>query len=240
VTRAEQRGTGTSREGVELGPSPSAAHTVRKELETELREEQRIWAPSSRKNCHGKEVGTVWQSDGKHHGAHDSGRLGTRRESRRPPGAAPKRAMVEQVPGAGTLGPGARELREQLGRAGRWGGAAELEAGERAQRAAGGATTTGCRKEAELGLQGTMGDGRREEQPTRWRSSGRAELDGATRTDEPDQGRHGHGWRGAQCLDPDRGREEDAAPWEQGRRGSKDAQRGEEEVCHQEKIRKSV
>ena len=97
--------------------------------------------------------------------------------------------VEEQVSGAGTLGPGARELREQLGRAGRWGGAAELEAGERAQRAAGGATTTGCRKEAELGLQGAMGDGRRElEQPTRWRSSGCVELDGATRADEPEQG----------------------------------------------------
>jgi hypothetical protein len=70
----------------------------------------------------GRRPNTVWQSDGKHHGAHDSGRLGTRRESRRPPGVAPRRAMVEeQVPDVGTLGPGARELREQLGRAGRWG-----------------------------------------------------------------------------------------------------------------------
>jgi hypothetical protein len=57
VTRAKQRGTGTSREGVELGPSPGAARAVRKELETTLREEQRIWAPSSRNNCHGKEAG---------------------------------------------------------------------------------------------------------------------------------------------------------------------------------------
>jgi hypothetical protein len=63
----------------------------------------------------GRRPDTVWQSDGKHHGAHDSGRLGARRESRQPPGAAPRRAMVEeQVSGAGTLGPGARELREQL------------------------------------------------------------------------------------------------------------------------------
>jgi hypothetical protein len=81
------------------------------------------------------------------------------------------------------------ELREQLGRAGSWGGAAGLEAGERDRRAIRGATTTGCRKEAELGLQGAMGDGRRElEQPTRWRSSGCVELDGATRADEPEQG----------------------------------------------------
>jgi hypothetical protein len=63
-----------------------------------------------------------------------------------------------------------------------------VEAGERDRRATAGATTTGCRKEAELGLQGSMGDGRREEQPTRWRSSGRAELDGATRADELEQG----------------------------------------------------
>jgi hypothetical protein len=137
----------------------------------------------------GSRPDTVWQSDGKHHGTHDSGRLGARRESRRPPGAAPRRTMVEeQVPGAGTLGPGAHELREQLGRAGRWGGAAGLEAGERDRRDTGGATTTGCRKEAELVLQGAMGDGHKEEQPTRWRSSGRAELDYATRADEPEQG----------------------------------------------------
>lgn len=57
MTRAEQRGTGTSREGVELGLSPGTARAVRKELETALREEQRIWAPSSRKNCHGKQAG---------------------------------------------------------------------------------------------------------------------------------------------------------------------------------------
>jgi hypothetical protein len=57
VTRADQRGTGMSREGVELSPSPGAACAVRKELKTTLREEQRIWAPSSRKNCLGKEAG---------------------------------------------------------------------------------------------------------------------------------------------------------------------------------------
>lgn len=103
-----------------------------------------------------------------------------------------------------------------------------LEAGERARRAAGGATTTGCRKEAELGLQGAMGDGRREEQPTRWRSLGRAELDGATRADEPEQGRRGHGWRGARCHGS------------RGAEGARTHSAGEEEECHQEKIRKSV
>jgi hypothetical protein len=56
VTRAEQRGTGTSREGVELGPRPGTAHAVRKELET-VAEGGTEDMGASKKNCPRKEAG---------------------------------------------------------------------------------------------------------------------------------------------------------------------------------------